>query len=155
MEEYEQKGRTAACYIAGRIAEPPGIGIVLGSGLSKISEDIENGVVIPYVDIPCFPSSMIPGHRGEIIVGTCAGKRVLLFNGRFHYYQGYPVQEVVLPVRVAEALGVKSLIITNASGGINRSFGPGDIMLVSDHINQGITIVFKCTYATANRCRIC
>jgi len=135
MDSYEEKIRFAARYIGDRIGDSPKIGIVLGSGLSRISEGVEDSTVIQYIDIDGFPSSMVRGHRGEIICGTCEGKRVIMFNGRFHYYQGYPIQDVVLPVRVAGALGVERIIITNASGGINRSFGPGDIMLISDHIN--------------------
>ena len=135
MESYEEKIRTAARYIEDKIGDSPKIGIVLGSGLSRISEEVEDSTVIQYIDIHGFPSSMVRGHRGEIICGTWEGKRVMLFNGRFHYYQGYPIEDVVMPVRVAGALGVERIIITNASGGINRSFGPGDIMLISDHIN--------------------
>jgi purine-nucleoside phosphorylase len=135
MENYEERIRFAANYIEKKIPEAPTIGIILGSGLARISKEVEDRSVIRYRDIHGFPSSMVRGHKGEIICGLCAGKRVIMFNGRFHYYQGYPLQDVVLPVRVANALGVDRLIVTNASGGINRSFSPRDIMLITDHIN--------------------
>jgi purine-nucleoside phosphorylase len=135
MENYEETIRFATKYIGEKIGESPKIGIILGSGLSRISEEVEDRSVIRYRDIRGFPSSMVRGHKGEIICGTCAGKPLIMFNGRFHFYQGYPLQDVVLPVRVAGALGVDRIIITNASGGINRSFEPGDIMLITDHIN--------------------
>jgi purine-nucleoside phosphorylase len=135
MKVYEERIRYATSYIRGKVAYTPKIGIILGSGLSKIAEEVEQKVVIKYRDIRGFPSSMVRGHKGELICGTLEGKAVILFNGRFHFYQGYPLQDVVLPVRVAGSLGVESIIVTNASGGINRGFKPGDIMLINDHIN--------------------
>ena len=135
MESYEERIRYAMDYIKDKIAYTPKIGIILGSGLSKIADEVKQRVVIKYSDIRGFPSSMVLGHRGELICGTLEGKAVILFNGRFHFYQGYPLQDVVLPVRVAGSLGVERMVVTNASGGINRSFKPGDIMLISDHIN--------------------
>ena len=135
MEKYSERIEFAARYLSETIKNPPEICIILGSGLSRISEEVEDKKVVRYRDIRGFPSSMVRGHPGEIIAGVCEGRRVLLFNGRFHYYQGYHLQEVVLPVRVARKLGVTTLIVTNASGGINRSFASGDIMLITDHIN--------------------
>jgi len=136
MENYVERIEFAARYISETITDRPEVGIILGSGFSRISEEVEERKVIRYRDIRGFPSSMVRGHRGEIISGVCGGKRVIMFNGRFHFYQGYPLQEVVLPVRVASKLGIGSLVVTNASGGINRSFTPGDIMLITDHINM-------------------
>ncbi|UCB45414.1 MAG: purine-nucleoside phosphorylase [Spirochaetota bacterium] len=135
MERYEERIRNATDYIKSKISYEPKIGIILGSGLSKIADEVEQRVVIQYRDIRGFPSSTVRGHKGELLCGVLEGKRVILFNGRFHFYQGYSLQEVVLPVRVAASLGVELVIVTNASGGINPDFKPGDIMLITDHIN--------------------
>jgi purine-nucleoside phosphorylase len=135
MANYEERIESAVRYISETITDKPEVCIILGSGLSRISEEVEERKVIRYRDIRGFPSSMVRGHSGEIVSGMCAGRRVLMFNGRFHFYQGYPLQEVVLPVRVAYKLGIGSLLVTNASGGINRSFASGDIMIITDHIN--------------------
>ncbi|MBN2325198.1 MAG: purine-nucleoside phosphorylase [Spirochaetes bacterium] len=136
MENYTEKVDYAVRYLSETITKKPEVCVILGSGLSRIAEEVEERTVIRYRDIRGFPSSMVRGHSGEIISGRCAGKRVIMFNGRFHFYQGYPLQEVVLPVRVANELGAGTLIVTNASGGINRFFASGDIMLITDHINM-------------------
>jgi purine-nucleoside phosphorylase len=110
--------------------------IILGSGLGGIVNDIENKKVIKYSEIPGFPQSTVKGHAGEMIIGDLCGKRVLAMNGRFHYYEGYDMQTVTFPVRVIKALGVKNIIVTNAAGGMNPAFEPGDLMIITDHINM-------------------
>jgi len=116
---------------------PPVIGLILGSGLGEIAEQIENATCISYHQIPDFPISTVEGHKGEMIIGDLAGKIVVALAGRFHYYEGYKISEVTIPVRVMQKLGMHTLLITNASGGINTGFIPGDLMLIKDHINFG------------------
>lgn len=113
----------------------PSVGIVLGTGLGKLSDKIEVSARIPYEEIPHFPTSTVETHAGELIVGNLAGKTVVALSGRFHYYEGYSLQEVTFPVRVAKALGIETLVVSNACGGLNPQFRAGDIMLISDHIN--------------------
>ena len=107
---------------------------ILGSGLGYLGDLVEDAVYINYEDIPNFVKSTALGHKGRFVCGTLAGKCVLLMQGRFHYYEGYSMEQVVFPVRVAAALGIKNMIVTNAAGGINRDFSVGDIMLICDHI---------------------
>ncbi|GEL76096.1 purine-nucleoside phosphorylase [Tenuibacillus multivorans] len=114
----------------------PDIGLILGSGLGILADEIENPKVIPYADIPHFPTSTVSGHKGQLVIGTLQGQHVIAMQGRFHYYEGYSMQQVTFPVRVMKALGVEQLLVTNAAGGINESFNPGDLMLISDHINM-------------------
>ena len=113
----------------------PSVGIVLGTGLGGVAEKIKASARIPYEEIPHFPTSTVDTHAGELIVGKLAGKTVVALSGRFHYYEGHSLQEVTFPVRVAKALGIKTLIVSNACGGLNPQFRAGDIMLISDHIN--------------------
>ena len=113
----------------------PSVGIVLGTGLGSVAEKIKASARIPYGEIPHFPTSTVDTHAGELIIGKLAGKTVVALSGRFHYYEGYSLQEVTFPVRVAKALGIKTLIVSNACGGLNPQFRAGDIMLISDHIN--------------------
>jgi len=122
-------------YLREKIHIHPNIALILGSGLGRLGEDVTEKNVVPYRDIPGFPKSTVQGHKGELISGKIGKEEVLVWNGRFHLYQGLSTDEVTLPVRVARRLGAKMLIVTNASGGINRNFTPGDIMLISDHIN--------------------
>lgn len=110
-------------------------GLILGSGLGELAEEIEEKTVIAYQDIPHFPESTVVGHAGQLVYGTLSGKKVLAMQGRFHYYEGYSMQKVTYPVRVMAALGVHSLVVTNACGGVNLSFQPGDLMLITDQIN--------------------
>lgn len=110
--------------------------IVLGSGLGRLTDELEKPVTVGYRDIPGFGTVTIPGHRGELVFGRFAGKKCAVFSGRFHYYQGYSMQEVTLPIRVMKQLGVQTAVLTNSAGGINREFKPGDIMLIRDHINM-------------------
>ncbi len=118
-----------------RIAARPAIGVLTGTGLGDILEAMEDVVSVEYRDIPHFPVSTVVSHRGRFLCGKLAGRAVLAMQGRLHYYEGYSMQEVTLPIRMMQLLGVKTLIVTNASGGLNPAFQPGDIMLIVDHIN--------------------
>ena len=125
----------AADYIRSRTSLRPTVGLVLGSGLGDFADTLENPVRIPYSDIPNFPVPTVPGHAGALVFGKKCGQTVVVLQGRIHYYEGLPQQEITLPIRVLAALGVKTLVLTNACGGVNLSFRPGDLMLISDHIN--------------------
>ncbi|KUO50518.1 MAG: purine-nucleoside phosphorylase [Desulfitibacter sp. BRH_c19] len=122
-------------YILNSITDKPDIGIILGSGLGVMAEEIKNKTTLPYNKIPHFPITTVEGHKGQMIVGDFEGKKVVAMQGRFHYYEGYSMADVVYPVRVMGQLGIKNLIITNAAGGINLDFQPGDLMVIKDHIN--------------------
>ncbi len=113
----------------------PSVGLVLGSGLGAFAESVENATVIPYAEIPHFPSSTAIGHKGELVLGHRHGVPVVVMSGRVHFYEGYRMDQVVFPVRVLGRLGVETLIITNAAGGINIAYRPGDFMVIEDHIN--------------------
>nr|MBQ5604784.1 purine-nucleoside phosphorylase [Bacteroidales bacterium] len=113
----------------------PDVGIILGSGLGDLANQIEQAQVIPYSEIPNFPVSTVAGHKGNLVFGVLGGKQVVVMQGRFHYYEGYGMKEVTFPVRVMKALGVKTLILSNAAGGVNPDFSVGDIMLIKDHVN--------------------
>lgn len=113
----------------------PEVGIILGSGLGKLGESIEAEGVVPYREIPNFARSTAIGHKGNFIFGRLAGHFVCAMQGRFHYYEGYPMEKVTLPVRVMALLGVKTLFVSNAAGGLNPAFQPGDLMIIRDHIN--------------------
>lgn len=134
--KYIDKINQASEYIKSRISIEPEIGIILGTGLGSLAEHIENPTVIEYSDIPEFPVSTVVGHAGKMIIGTLEGKNVIAMQGRFHYYEGYSMQEVTLPVRVMKMLGIKLLIASNACGGLNPVFNAGDIMTITDHINM-------------------
>lgn len=136
MDERVRKIHEAAAFIRERIGDShPEIGIVLGSGLGKIAAAVTRNAVIPYADIPHFARSTAPGHEGNLVFGTFSGKQVIVQQGRFHYYEGHSMEQVTFPVRVLAALGVKTLLVTNAAGGLNRSFATGDLMIIRDHIN--------------------
>jgi purine-nucleoside phosphorylase len=113
----------------------PSVAIVLGSGLGQFAERLEDAVRVPYTDIPHFPAPTVIGHSGELVAGTLAGREVLVQSGRFHMYEGHPASLCALPVRVFARLGVGTLVLTNAAGGIRRSFGSGTVMLIADQIN--------------------
>lgn len=125
----------AVQYLQTRMPFQPEVGLILGSGLGVMAETMEDTTIISYADIPHFPVSTVEGHASELVVGTISGKRVVVMKGRFHLYEGYDVQHVTLPIRVMKALGVHTLIVTNAAGGIKTSYQPGDLMLIQDHIN--------------------
>ncbi len=128
----------AAEYIKSQIpnSQAPKIGLILGSGLGVLADYIENPVYIPYKDIPGFPQTTVEGHAGRFVYGGYQGKAVLAMQGRFHYYEGKSIEEVVFPVRAMKILGIEVLILTNAAGGVNKNFQPGDLMLITDHINM-------------------
>lgn len=134
MADYNKIQDTAA-FIKQYISTPPSIGIILGSGLGALAEEVEKETELSYNDIPGFPVSTVEGHAGKMIFGKLGGKQVMLMAGRFHYYEGYNMQEVTFPVRVMKALGASTLILSNAAGGMNPSFKVGDIMVIDDHIN--------------------
>ena len=113
----------------------PEVALIVGSGLGGVVSAVTKPVTIPYADIPNFPKSTVAGHAGQMVCGELAGKRVLVLSGRFHLYEGRSLEEVVFPVHVVDTLGVKVLLVTNAAGGINPVFNPGDLMLIEDHIN--------------------
>ncbi|MBV7276140.1 purine-nucleoside phosphorylase [Clostridium sp. PL3] len=133
--KYELKIKEAADFILKKINHKPELGLILGSGLGAIADQIENPEFYPYGEIPHFPVSTVQGHAGRLVVGTLEGKTVVAMQGRFHYYEGYPIQEVTFPVRVMKALGIQTLIVTNAAGASNPEFNPGDLMIIKDHIN--------------------
>jgi len=122
-------------YLKGKVSFNPQIGLILGSGLGVLAEEIEEPFIIPYEDIPNFPVSTVTGHKGQLVFGKLQGKDVVAMQGRFHFYEGYSIQEVTYPVRVMKKLGVETLIVTNAAGGTNSKFEAGDLVLISDHIN--------------------
>lgn len=126
----------AAEYLRGRLGDrKPVAGIVLGSGLGKLADSIEDATVIPYSEIPDFPRSTAIGHKGNFIAGTLGGKFVIAMQGRFHYYEGYTMDKVTLPIRVMIRIGIKTLFVSNAAGGVNFDFKVGDLMVIKDHIN--------------------
>ena len=131
---YDQ-ATAAADFILARTALRPTIGIVLGSGLGSFADQIENPAVIPFADIPHFPQSTVPGHSGRLVIGAVAGTPVAVMQGRVHAYEGYSSDQVTLPIRVLGRCGVRTLILTNAAGGINPAFRQGQLVLVADHIN--------------------
>lgn len=122
--------------IQGRTKLNPTIGLVLGSGLSALAEAVDQAEIIPYDALPHWPVSTVQGHSGRLMLGTLEGKSVLVQQGRAHYYEGYSMTQITLPVQVMRALGVTTLIVTNAAGGINPGFEPGDLMLIRDHLNM-------------------
>jgi len=125
----------AAESVRSRIKRLPAVGLVLGSGLGPLAEALENPDVIPAADIPYWPLSTVQGHSGRLLVGQLEGQTVFVQQGRAHYYEGHSLQQLTLPVRVMQLLGIKVLIVTNAAGAVNPNFRPGDVMLIVDHIN--------------------
>lgn len=130
-----EKINLTANYIKAKISNLPNIAIILGTGLGALVNHIEEAEYIPYSDIPNFPLSTVEGHSGNLIFGYLGGKRIMAMQGRFHYYEGYDMKEVTFPIRVMKALGVKTLFVSNAAGGMNKEFRVGDIMIINDHIN--------------------
>ena len=135
MNELERKIEEAAEWIRSRTKYRPEIGLILGSGLGAIGDIVEAPEAFSYGDIPGFPVSTVVGHAGRLVLGTLEGKEVLAMQGRFHFYEGYSMAEVTFPVRVMKRLGVKTLIVTNAAGAVNKGYMPGDLVLLTDHIN--------------------
>ena len=129
------KVQQSAEFINNKISIQPKIGLILGSGLGVLGDEIEEAVKIKYNEILNFPESTVEGHAGCLVVGKLQGKDVIAMQGRFHYYEGYTQQEITFPVRVMKALGVETIIVTNAAGGANKEYTPGDLMIIKDHIN--------------------
>jgi purine-nucleoside phosphorylase len=124
-----------AKFIRSKSSYHPQVGIILGSGLGALATSVELSTIIPYSEIPEWPISTIRGHQGHLVIGKFENKEVIVMQGRVHYYEGYSIAQVVLPVRVLQRLGIEILIVTNAAGAVNPNFTPGDLMLITDHIN--------------------
>ena len=131
----QEKIFCAADYLRDRIPFNPEVALVLGSGLGDFADTLEEAVRIPFAEIPNFPQPTVEGHTGAFVFGKKQGKQVVALQGRVHFYEGLPQQEITLPIRVLAALGTKSLVLTNAAGGVNLNFRPGTLMLIADHIN--------------------
>ncbi|PSA93175.1 purine-nucleoside phosphorylase [Bacillus atrophaeus] len=131
----KQKIEQAAAFIKQHAPQSPKIGLILGSGLGILADEIEGAVKLKYEAIPDFPVSTVEGHAGQLVFGTLEGVSVVAMQGRFHFYEGYSMDKVTFPVRVMKELGVEALIVTNAAGGINTAFRAGDLMIITDHIN--------------------
>lgn len=131
QEQYEE----VADFIRSATGHRPTIGLILGTGLSPLADEIERADILPYAEIPYFPVSTVQGHAGRLVIGEIAGVTVCAMQGRFHFYEGYSLAQVTLPVRVMKLLGIETLIVTNAAGGVNQGFDVGDVMLIEDHIN--------------------
>jgi purine-nucleoside phosphorylase len=143
MTDQYAKAERAATFLRGRLGEPTArrqqpaanLAIVLGSGLGDFTESLQDAVSIPYTDIPDWPASAVVGHAGKLVVGTIAGKRVAALSGRAHFYEGHTMLVATFATRVIGLLGIRTLILTNAAGGINLNFKPGTLMVIDDHIN--------------------
>lgn len=135
MSDILESLKSTTEYIKSHTNKKPKIGLILGSGLGDLAEKIENADVISYKDIPGFPVSTVKGHKGLLVIGELCGKTVLCMQGRFHFYEGNPMSKITYPIRVMKLLGVETLVITNAAGGVNKGFKSGDLMLIEDHIN--------------------
>ena len=130
-EQYE----TAAEFVRSRSSTEPKVGLILGSGLNALAEAVRSADVIPYPEIPHFPKPTVEGHVGRLVMGTLEDTQVMIMQGRVHFYEGYPMSQVVFPVRVMQVMGIETLIVTNAAGGLDPAFQPGDLMLITDHLN--------------------
>jgi len=126
---------SAVEVIRSRIKIQPQVGMILGSGLGTLAESVDNAVTVPYGDLPPWPVSTVEGHQGRLVIGELEKQKVLVMQGRSHYYEGYSMPQIGFPVRVMQRLGVEVLIVTNAAGAVNPNFEPGDVMLITDHLN--------------------
>ncbi|MBK0009964.1 purine-nucleoside phosphorylase [Priestia aryabhattai] len=133
--KFNEKVQQTKDYLLSQMGQSPSIGLVLGSGLGILADEIENPTYIPYNELPHFPASTVTGHAGRMVIGDLKGKRVIAMQGRFHYYEGHSLEAVTYPIRIMKAIGVQQIIVTNAAGGINPNFKPGDLMIIQDHIN--------------------
>ena len=131
LEQIDQ----AADAIRKRISHPPRIGMILGSGLNSLADAVQNAVVIPYGELPNWPVSTVHGHAGQLVIGELEGQNVFVMQGRIHFYEGYSMSQITLPVRVMLRLGLDMMFVTNAAGGVNPDFAPGDVMLITDNLN--------------------
>uniref|UniRef100_A0AAY4ADB5 Purine nucleoside phosphorylase n=1 Tax=Denticeps clupeoides TaxID=299321 RepID=A0AAY4ADB5_9TELE len=134
-DSHSSSGATAN-WLLSRIDTPPVVGIVCGSGLGGLADTLKDPVAFHYQDIPNFPQSTVQGHAGRLVFGTLKGKPCVCMQGRFHLYEGYPIQKITLPMRIFKLMGVETVILTNAAGGLNQDYKVGDIMIVKDHINM-------------------
>lgn len=130
-----EKINQTADFLRSKVSDMPKLAIILGTGLGNLVDYIEDKIFIPYSEIPNFPVSTVQGHSGNLIFGSMGGKRVMAMQGRFHYYEGYDMKTVTFPVRVMKALGIETLFVSNAAGGMNKEFRVGDVMVITDHIN--------------------
>lgn len=135
MQSFKNKVLEATEFVRAKIPQPPHIGLLIGTGLGESADGMDDLIAIDYKEIPHFPVSTVPTHHGRLLFGNMAGKAVMAMQGRFHYYEGYSMREITLPVRVMQLLGVKTIVLSNAAGGINPAFDVGDIMVITDHIN--------------------
>lgn len=135
MSPLRQQIDEAMNFLRTRTSATPSVGIILGTGLGGLAKEIKPDAVIDYADIPYFPLSTVESHHGKLIVGTLAGKSVVAMQGRFHYYEGYTMRQITFPVRAMKFMGVDTLLVSNAAGGMNPDFRRGDVMLITDHIN--------------------
>ena len=136
MSNFYETVQSSADYILSHCPLRPTCGVVLGSGLGGLVDSMEDKTVLPYADIPHFPRSTVAGHAGNLVIGRLAGQTVAALQGRFHYYEGFTMRQVTYPMYVLKLLGVQTLLLTNACGGIDRTLQPGDLMLLTDHINM-------------------
>lgn len=132
---FYNKVQESVNFIQSKLSQLPKIGVILGSGLGQLVDQLDNPIFIPYQSIPHFPVSQIEGHQGNLVIGQHSGKTVIMMQGRFHYYEGFSMKEVTYPLFCFKLLGVETLIVTNACGGINSTFTPGDLMIITDFIN--------------------
>lgn len=135
MENILDKINESAQFIKSNIPYDADVAVVLGSGLGEFAEELNDASVLQYKDIPNFPVSTVLGHAGRLVTGKVGSTKVMVMQGRFHFYEGYTMKEVTFPIRVMSCLGIKKLVLTNAAGGINTEFVPGDLMVIKDHIN--------------------
>ncbi|WP_315114653.1 purine-nucleoside phosphorylase [uncultured Clostridium sp.] len=126
-------------FVKNKVKNTPKIGIILGSGLGDLAEEIEEKVCVKYEDIPNMPKSTVAGHAGQFVFGKLEGKDVVMMQGRIHFYEGHPMEILALPIHIMKYMGVEKLIVTNAAGGVNKEFNPGDLMVITDHINFAFT----------------
>jgi purine-nucleoside phosphorylase len=131
LEQIDQAAET----IRKRISHQPRVGLILGSGLNSLADSVQNAEVIPYSQLPYWPVSTVQGHAGQLVIGELEGQSVLVMQGRIHFYEGYGMSQITLPVRVMLRLGLEMMFVTNAAGGVNPDFVPGDVMLITDHLN--------------------
>lgn len=131
----EMKLQEAVDFIQQKAKVEPKIGLILGSGLGMLADEIQNPITIAYDQIPHFPVSTVEGHAGELVIGELEGQKVITMRGRFHLYEGHALESVTFPIRVMKAIGVETILVTNAAGGVNTSYKPGNLMLIQDHIN--------------------
>ena len=131
LEQMDQ----AADAVRRRTSHQPRVGIILGSGLNDLADSVQKADIIPYGDLPNWPISTVHGHAGRLVIGDLEGQTVFIMQGRIHFYEGYSMSQVTLPVRVMQRLGLEIMIVTNAAGGVNPAFTPGDVMLITDHLN--------------------